>query len=158
MKGTKTECNAIDKERWGICSAASTVSSFPPLVLFFHLLVYIPQLLGLVISFRWILITAITAQYSSHVLWNHSLLSLFFFLILLLPSAFSVYFLLCCHFKQVLLFRKYDPSIVCFRQEVISDLLPLCDPWGHKSSNGPVLNIYLYFTRALSWLDAQEEQ
>lgn len=46
-----------------------------------------------------------------------------------LPSAFSFYFSLRWLSEQVSLFRKYNPSTVCVRQEVISDLLPLCDPW-----------------------------
>lgn len=46
--------------------------------------------------------------------------------------------------EQVSLCGDYNPSIVCVRQEVISNLLPLCDPRGHKSSNGLVLYIFYY--------------
>lgn len=55
-------------ERRKISSEAPPTPS-PPVI---HLLIYIPHLMLSLISFRWILITAITAHRSSHVLWKHS--------------------------------------------------------------------------------------
>lgn len=147
------ECNAIEKERWGIRSEASTTASLPPLVPFFHLLIYIPQLLVLLISFRWILITAITAQYSSHVLWNHSL-SLSF-------SRFS-------HCPLLSLFISFSAAILS-RSYYSENMIPLWfvldRKWSLISSPSVILgdinpvmalcSIY-FFTRVLSLLGVQE--
>lgn len=48
--------------------------------------------------------------------------------------------------------RDYNPSIVCARQEVMSDVFPLCGPWGHKSSNGLVLYIFYYLLISIIYM------
>lgn len=86
MKHTRTELNWITmtKRKKSTLKHPPHHQSPPPA--FF---IYIPHLMVSLISFRWISITAITAQYSSHALWNHSR-SLCFSV----PSTFFVYLLL----------------------------------------------------------------
>lgn len=74
MKGTTAEFNGNDREREGKSALKHPLPTQPPHLgshsPVIHLLIYIPHLLVSLISFRWILITAITAHHSSHVLWK----------------------------------------------------------------------------------------
>lgn len=102
MKCTRAEFNWITMAKTEEKSALKASTSCPPS---FHRLIYIPQLLVLLISFRRILITAIAAQCSSHALWSHSLFRSS------LPSTFVVYFLLSTGVSFISLMKNVETII-----------------------------------------------